>query len=81
MKGGGMKVLWRRIVTTCPEAGGEFTVPKGNLLGTFTVRLPDALTPTVQSSIIELRVSLSIDGVPIPLKVESEQYYATVEAE
>ncbi len=64
------------MVLRCPvDEHGNVTVPTGNILGRLTISLPDALQSTVQSSMIEMQVTLKIDGVPIRVKVESEQFY------
>lgn len=65
-----------RIVSDCPQDNktGLHRVPVGNLLGSLTIRLPDALQSTVQSTLFELRIGVRIDGVDVPVSVEAEHF-------
>ena len=57
-------------------------VPRvGNIIGGITLRLPSALTQTVQSSVLELYVAVRLDGVPLNVEVEVEDFYFEAEYE
>lgn len=71
----------RCLQTTFVPPDGKFRILGGNLVGGITIRLPDALQQTVQSSVIEVETSVRLDGVPLPLKVEIESFAMELEWE
>ena len=59
-----------------PPAFQYLRVPRvGNMIGAISLRLPSALTQTVQSSLLEIYVSVTLDGVSLPVEVEVEDFY------
>lgn len=63
-----------------PPAFQYCRVPRvGNLIGGIALRLKDALIPTTQSSILEIYVSVRLDGEALPVEIEIEDFYYKLE--
>lgn len=57
------------------KSENEFAPRGGNIILGFTVRPFDALM-TVQSSVVELFVTLRVDGVEVPITVTADELTA-----